>query len=247
MKHIILVGLGLVLMLGLIGFTSIRNNAKPIANIWIEIQDQDGDFFTDQLEVLQLLNAENTDYVLARNISDLHLKELEQRVELHPFIKEAQAFRDIKGNLKVRVIQRKPIARIIHHQRSDQYIDDEGNLLPVSERHTARVPVIELEHKMSWEKNLTETRYGQDLLDLLLYIKADYFWQAQIASVVVKREGELVLLPQVSKQDIYFGMPEDFEGKFKKLKLFYTEILPNKGWNTYTSVNLKFKNQIVCE
>ena len=36
------------------------------------------------------------------------------------------------------------------------------------------------------------------------------------------------------------------EIKFKKLELFYKNILPTKGWNYYESVNLKFKNQIVC-
>ena len=28
--------------------------------------------------------------------------------------------------------------------------------------------------------------------------------------------------------------------KFKKLKLFYKEVLPKKGWNTYSSINLKY-------
>ena len=29
--------------------------------------------------------------------------------------------------------------------------------------------------------------------------------------------------------------------------LFYKVILPTKGWNYYESVNLKYKNQIVCD
>ena len=54
------------------------------------------------------------------------------------------------------------------------------------------------------------------------------------------------MIPQITKQKIYFGNTNDMEIKFKKLELFYKNILPTKGWNYYESVNLKFKNQIVC-
>ena len=49
-----------------------------------------------------------------------------------------------------------------------------------------------------------------------------------------------------TKQKIYFGNTDNMDNKFKKLELFYKNILPTKGWNYYESVNLKFKNQIVC-
>ena len=86
-----------------------------------------------------------------------------------------------------------------------------------------------------------------DLLQLLNHINNDKFWRAQIAGIVVKKDGELNMLPQVTKQEIVFGLPEDLEEKFKKLKVFYKQVLPNKGWNTYSMVNVKFKNQLVCE
>jgi cell division protein FtsQ len=52
---------------------------------------------------------------------------------------------------------------------------------------------------------------------------------------------------QVGKQVIEFGEAKDIEEKFKKINLFYEEILPAKGWNTYSRVNVKYKGQIVCE
>jgi cell division protein FtsQ len=44
-----------------------------------------------------------------------------------------------------------------------------------------------------------------------------------------------------------FGEAKDFEEKFEKLKTFYTEGL-NKtdGWNKYSTINIKYKNQVVC-
>ncbi|MEQ9307587.1 MAG: cell division protein FtsQ/DivIB, partial [Marinoscillum sp.] len=186
-------------------------------------------------------------YVLGLSVKDLNLKELEERVESNAFVKDAQIYRDIKGNLMVMVEQARPIARIYNPNGPDQYIDADGTILPTNSRHTARVPIIEFERSFSWQKSLVETDYGMRMLELLNFIEQDDFWRAQIASLIIEKNGELTLLPQVSKQEIKFGMPENWEGKFKKLKVFYKEILPNKGWNTYSLVNLKFENQIVCE
>lgn len=246
-KYGLLFGVSGILMLGLIGFASVKNAGKQVNNIEVEIIEQNGDFFTDQLEVLSLLNAENTDYVLGLRLAQLDLKTLEQRVEQHPFVKDAQVYRDIKGNVKVKVQQARPIARIFNPKGPDRYIDQDGTLLPTTVRHTARVPVVELERFFSWEKSLTDTDYGQKVLAFLRYIEEDEFWRAQIAHVVISKTGELILLGQVSKQEILFGMPDEMDKKFRKLEVFYKEILPNKGWNTYSLVNLKFENQIICE
>lgn len=238
--------LGCVLLLT-VGFTVMKNASKPVNDVLVHIEDQDGDFFTNQFEIINLMNASNTDYVLGTSIGNLDLQELELRVESNPFVKDAQIFRDLKGNLIVNVIQARPIARIFKPNGQDLYVDAEGNLLETISKQTARVPIIELKRSFSWEKNLNETEYGIKVLNMLQYINDDKFWSAQIAGLIIERDGDLTLLPQVSKQEVKFGMPVDLETKFKKLKVFYTEILPNKGWNTYSLVNLKFKNQIVCE
>ena len=31
------------------------------------------------------------------------------------------------------------------------------------------------------------------------------------------------------------------------IKIFYKKILPYKGWNSYESVSVKFKGQIICK
>ena len=84
-------------------------------------------------------------------------------------------------------------------------------------------------------------------MEFLIFINQDEMWKAQIAQLAVNEDNELTLWPQMTKQLILFGPADEIEEKFKKLKLFYKEVLPKKGWNTYSSVNLKYKNQIVCK
>ena len=65
--------------------------------------------------------------------------------------------------------------------------------------------------------------------------------------ITLDKKGNIKMYTQVSKQVVEFGRPEEIEEKFKKLKIFYKEILPAKGWNSYDKVSVKFKDQIVCE
>lgn len=226
-----------------------RNADRLVNDVFIDIQDQEDNYFIDHLELMDLINDTHTEYVMSSTLSGLDLKVLENRIEQHAFIKDAQLYYDIKGNLQVDVKQAKPIARIYSSTGEDQYIDFDGAVLPVNAKHTARVPLLEVSDNWTWSQTLLEDETGQQLLALLKIIEGDEFWRAQIAHLFLNKKAEIEMIPQVTKQRIVFGAMEEEElaHKFKKLKTFYTEILPNKGWNTYSIVNLKFKDQIVCE
>ncbi|MEP4534206.1 MAG: cell division protein FtsQ [Cyclobacteriaceae bacterium] len=246
-KNILFYSVACIVMLVVISFAAVKRAARPVNDVEVNIETLDGNYFTDKEEVISLLNAESTDYVLGSAVSQLDLKILEERVEVHPFVKDAQVYKDIKGNLIVQVKQAKPIARVFNRAGEDRYIDADGYLIPTKASQVARVPILEFERKLGWEENITESSYGQQLLELLHFVDKDEFWRAQIAGMLIQGDGQIIMQPQVTKQEITFGMPEKLDEKFRKLKLFYKEILPNKGWNTYSSVNLKFKDQIVCE
>ena len=132
--------------------------------------------------------------VVGSSLGDLDLKSLEHKVEKNPFVKKSEVYKDLKGNLMVRVKLVKPIARIFNSKGDDIYIDNEGYLLPAKGRQTARVPIIELDRQFSWEENITETTYGQNLLALLEYIGAHKFWKVQIAHIVIGKQGEITMI-----------------------------------------------------
>lgn len=247
LKAILTISICSISLLGLISFSGVKHARRVIHDVLINIEQEKGNYFIDQSEVLGLLNAQNTDYVLGSKIGDIDLKLLERRVEAHAFVADAQIFHDLRGNLVVDVKQARPIARIYDPYGADKYIDDRGLVLPVNGKHTARVPLVEIEKKIDLKKAITDSKEGAELFEMLRFIDANDFWKAQIAHLVFEGSGEVTMLPQITKQKILFGKPSDLVEKFKKLEVFYKEILPNKGWNTYSLVNLKFKDQIVCE
>jgi len=80
---------------------------------------------------------------------------------------------------------------------------------------------------------------------LAKYIDSNEFWKAQIQQITVGADIELI--PSIGKHKIIFGDTQDIDKKFKKLYIFYTRGLSKVGWNTYSEINLKFENNVVCK
>lgn len=231
-----------------IGFSGKKQRQRQVNDVIVKILNQQGNYFIDNLEILDLINEENANYVLGLRIDQLNLKELERRVRKHPFVKEVQVFKDLKGNLLVDVVQTKPIARVYDAKGPDYYVGEEGQVLPVTAKHTARVPLIEMQDKtILKEENLNDTANGKRLLELVTFIDQHKFWNAQIAHLFVNKDFEVSFLTQVSRQVVEFGPMTDLDTKFTKLKVFYRQILPGQGWNEYDSVSIEYDKQIVAD
>jgi cell division protein FtsQ len=97
------------------------------------------------------------------------------------------------------------------------------------------------------QKTVDETEEGTQLLELIKAIREDEFWSAQIAQLDIDSKARVTMFSQVGDERIEFGKPDNLEAKFRKLKIFYKEILPRMGWNKYKRVNLEYEGQIVAE
>mmetsp|Transcript_3047 Transcript_3047/g.6759 ORF Transcript_3047/g.6759 Transcript_3047/m.6759 type:complete len:236 (+) Transcript_3047:1089-1796(+) len=227
-------------------FAETKQSVKTCRDIVIKIADTTEQQFVTKTDIRKQL----TDYVaipiLGTSLKALKTKKIENVIKNHNFVHTAIAYKNWTGDLKVKILPRRPVARIIYPYQQDQYVDADGTLLPISDKYTARVLLIELS-QYGVEKSLAAYAYGTALLTLLTYIDSDPFWRAQITYIRMNEKGRVVMHTQVSKQRIEFGLPEAIEEKLVKLKLFYKQIIPYKGWNTYKRVNVEFDNQIVCE
>ena len=59
-------------------------------------------------------------------------------------------------------------------------------------------------------------------------------------------EGDFELIPLVGKQLIILGDANDIKEKFDNLQIFYKQGLSHEGWDKYDTINLKYRNQVVC-
>ena len=62
-----------------------------------------------------------------------------------------------------------------------------------------------------------------------------------------KKSGDYVLTARMLGYKIVLGEVDQLESKFNNYKAFYQKALKDKTLNNYKSINLKYKNQVVCE
>lgn len=234
-------------MLALIAFVERKRSDKKFESLEVYVQGISDVYFVDEKEITQLLENE---FPLLRpgvSLHEISLDKIEEKVESHPFVKNAEVFKDLKGKVVVKIDQYRPIARIIRPSAPHGYVSSEGVILPTSPRYTTRVLTIEgsVAEAFLSQEDLSEEQ--ADLLKLIHFIERNDFWKAQISGMEIGRNKDVKLFQQVGKQVIEFGKPTNIEEKFEKISLFYKEILPSKGWDAYQRVNVKYKDQIICE
>lgn len=220
-----------------------------VEEIDVEIENAYENFFIDESDVLALVMQNEGDSILGDRFGRVSLKEVEKRIESHSFVKDAAVYKDLKGHLIVKARQNKPIARIIGNNGVNAYIGEDGDLLPVSPKYTARVPVITGAgtQQLLELDNIMDDEYATSIYEMVQFINNESFWTMQIGEIVLERNQHVVMYPQVGDQRLEFGLPTDIEKKFSKLNIFFKQIMPTKGWNTYDRVNVAFKDQIICE
>lgn len=213
----------------------------------IRIEEAEALLFIDASDVegmLQGLLAMDTEQRVSTQA--LSLAEVESKIAAHPFAEEVMAYLDHKGRMSISLRQKEPVARIVSERGNDRYLTSEGELLPLSEKYSARVPLLMGEHLARVMQDEAYAREKEDILQLLQYIRSHAFWTAQITAMEWTEKG-ILLYPQLGRQRIEFGYPEGIEEKFERAMLFYTRIAPLQGWDKYSRVNVTIENQIVCE
>lgn len=237
-------GLFIIGILLIMSFTEVRKRHRVCRKIDVKIENEEDGLFLEKRDIEQLINQERN-YV-GEKIENIPLKKLEFRIKNNKFVERVHVQKGIKGTLIAKIKQSRPIARIIDKD-SSYYIGSKGEILPFITKHTARVVVITGEGVSSLFSKKVLTKQDSSFVQFLQYFEQDVFFKKQIASVNYLKSGEAIIYPQITKQAIEFGDLTQIEDKFKRLKIFYKKILPYKGWNTYESISVKFKGQIICK
>lgn len=231
-----------------IAFVNKKQEDKVCQEIRIVINDNGANYFLDKEEIYSIVTANQTEIPIGSPYKRINLKEIEKRVSSNEYVADAQAYADLRGHVMVDVTLNTPIARFLIDGDTDKYICDNGEVISTSSKYTSRVLLLNGDFfKDLTNKNIKYDSTYTAYYHLMKYIYSDKFWKAQIVQMDINQDGDILMYPQVTKQCIEFGKPENIDRKFLKLKVFYKKILPYKGWNSYKRVNIKYKDQIICE
>lgn len=170
---------------------------------------------------------------------DIDLAALEQRISDMPVVEDVNVSTLCDGSLRIDVSPMVPVARIFDPGGSSYYINAHGKRVPASARYHVDVPVVVGDFDRS-------TIRPESLLPMLARISSDPTLNALVSTVALSSKGDIILIPVIRGQYINFGDIRNIDDKFSRLKTFYSQVVPVKGWNTYDTISVKWAGQVVA-
>jgi cell division protein FtsQ len=200
------------------------------------------------------------DNLIGRPFEEIRLEELENRLKCNSYIADANIHSRIPGDLYIDITQRTPLARVVNGNHEHFYLSTDGHTMPLHPSvimpailATGMIPdsLDPVAGALRTLQTIPEEERSQVsaleiIYNLALYIQRDRFLNAQIEQIYINDKNEAEMIPKVGDHLILFGDLDQLEGKFSKLIAFYREGIRYSGWDVYDTVNLKYKNQIVC-
>ena len=238
--------------IGMLGFIESSKSGAVCEGIEVEfVRNVDEPLLTEDFVRQTLLAV--SDQIVGQNLRQVNFDGLEHALNEIPFLNHAVVYTTIDNRLKVRVTERTPIARLIDENGISALIDADGFLMPVSKISALRLPVmtgsfrlekIQVEENLHTGDSLVEPKLAE-AYEMGSLIYRDSLWKAQFQHLSFESNGDLVAYPQVGNHTIIFGSKR-LEEKLEVLRIFYHEGMSQESWNKYSSINLKYKDQIVC-
>lgn len=236
-------------------FVEMRRHSIICNGFSVEIASIPAHFFVNKDDVARIVS--NKGYKLkGSKIQDINILNIEKEVNLNPYVESAEVHREINGILYVAVKQRNPIARVFNTRSESYYIDEKGAMMPISNKYSVRVLVangaIKESYALNYTRDVMNLQYKgnpetlKDIYTVTSYIHKNDFLRSLIEQIYVTNDNNYVLIPKIGPSAIMLGSIENYEEKCKKLWIIYKTALPYDKWNSYSQIDLQFKNQVVC-
>lgn len=211
---------------------------------------------------LKFLTAENIkafvdkDYgiYIGQRLDSIDLAKIEESLAARSAISESEAWTTPDGVLHVSIRQRAPQLRFLSGEDTGFYCDAEGYIFPLHSRYTAPVrviegvfPIKETSGFQGFARTEEQQEWIAQMIALDQAIKGSRSFCEMISEIKVSTAGDVLLRVKGHEEIFNIGRAENFEEKFSKMEKYFTHILPATEEVKYRTVNVKYKNQIICK
>lgn len=237
-----------LLLLGVCVLVMVRSTqmqkAEYLKGVHINIENEAYCQFVSKEAIEHILFDNRHTTVRKILIASVDLKKMERVLATNPWVESAQVFIDNQRYLNINVVQRVPQLRVFDQIGNSYYIDTAKHILPITDQYThyeilfVNVPEI--------KEDSIGLVLKTKMLTLAKKIKADTFWQAQTAEIIVRDRNNFEIIPVLGNQRIIIGDTNNLKQKLENIFAFYKKIENKIGWDKYEVIDARFENQIVA-
>lgn len=202
----------------------------------VEVVNADSTSFVTPQGVLGDLKGQGISLV-GKNMGDIDASDIEEALRLSPYLENADIVKCQDGRVLIRVSQLVPVLRVFDGTES-YYVNRAGKRMMATPNYHCDVPVVQGHFSRAYPV----TR----ILPLVDYVEKDSLLHSLVTMYCVRDTNNIIIVPNISGHVVNIGNAQGFENKFAKLRLFYDQVMPKRGWNTYDTISVKWSHQVVA-
>lgn len=234
-QYSILMILAVALTVGIL-WAREKSRGELCTSVDVEVVNADSTSFVTPQGVLNDLKAQGIK-IVGKYMGNINASDIEEALKVSPYLENADIVKCQNGKVLIRVSQLVPVMRVFDGEDS-YYMNRAGKRMAATTYYHCDVPVV--------QGHFTRKYPATRLLPLIDYVENDSLLHSLVTMYQVRDTNNIILVPDISGHVVNIGNADGFENKFAKLKLFYHEVLPKRGWNTYDTISVKWNHQIVA-
>ena len=172
------------------------------------------------------------------SIGKIDLKSLEDYLRAFSNFETVECSINPDSRLRITISPIKAEVRVFTDKGPSYYINRYGKRIKADADFFIDVPVLIAPQK--YEHCITSA------LSVIRYLGSDAELSPLIAAYKIDGPNDLIIIPRLQGHVINFGDSTRLDEKRIAILASYRDVLPAKGWNTYDTISVKFKNQIVA-
>lgn len=215
------------------------NDTGLCRGITIKVKDASAAPFVTAAELSREIDS-LPDHAAGMPLNEINTQALRRRLMQVDKIEDVSVVTMTDGSIHITATPIIPVMRIFDDNRS-YYVNRVGKRVEASARYHSDVPVI-TGHFDPDDSTFTPL----SLMPLVNFINNDSIWRSFITMIKVNSPRDIILIPTIREHVVNIGSINGLDDKFSRLRRFYTEVLPVKGWEMYDTISVKWTGQIVA-
>lgn len=171
-------------------------------------------------------------------LENIDLQKLEDYLSAFSNFESVECSFNPDSRLRITVSPIKAEVRVFSDKGTSFYINRAGKRIDADAEFYIDVPVLIAPEKF---ESLIPSA-----LSVIRYTSADSELCPLIAAYKIDGPNDIIIIPRLQGHVIDFGDSTRLEEKKAAILTAYRQVLPAKGWNTYDTISVKFKSQIVA-
>ena len=216
-----------------------RDNSRLCSGVIVTVHDTANYKFVSPDELVRELGDLPQ---RARSIprSSINLESIERMLNSFDKIEHAEVNLLTNGRIHIDVYPMHPVARVFPMDNSDSYyINRFGKRIVADARYYIDVPIV--------KGTFPEVGMSvKSIIPLLEAIDADSMMRHLVTMVKVDTPVDIILVPRIKGHVINLGDTLDYADKFRRLKVMYSQVMKECGWDMYDTLSVKWPTQVVA-